>query len=72
MGRLGPNPPLAAMEKTNAAALNTQAKAALPLDRSVLVLVGDKASILPQLKEAGLPAPVEVDTWGAPKPAPAP
>jgi predicted Zn-dependent peptidase len=58
---------LAAMEKTNAAALNAQAKTALPLDRSVLVLVGDKATILPQLKEAGIPVPVEVDAWGAPK-----
>ena len=45
---------LAAMEKTTTAALNAQAKTALPLDRSVLVLVGDKATILPQLKEAGL------------------
>ena len=63
---------LAAMEKTSAAVLNAQAKTAVPLDRSVLVLVGDKATILPQLKEAGLPAPIEVDTWGAPKPAPAP
>jgi predicted Zn-dependent peptidase len=58
---------LAAMDKANAAALNAQAKTALPLDRAVLVLVGDKASLLPQLKEAGIPAPIEVDAWGAPK-----
>ena len=58
---------LAAMEKTNAAAVNAQAKKALPLDRAVLVLVGDKATLLPQLKEAGLPGPIEVDTWGVPK-----
>jgi hypothetical protein len=55
---------LAAMQKTNAAALNAAAMTAIPLDKAVLVLVGDKAAILPQLKEAGLPAPVEVDTWG--------
>jgi predicted Zn-dependent peptidase len=58
---------LAAMEKTDAAALNAQAKTALPLERSVLVLVGDKATILPQLKEAGIPAPTEVDSWGEKK-----
>ena len=58
---------LAAMEKTTAGAVNAQAKTAVPLDRSVLVLVGDKATILPQLKEAGVPAPVEVDTWGEKK-----
>ena len=58
---------LAAMGKTNAAALNAQAKTAIARDKAVLVLVGDKATILPQLKEAGLPAPVEVDSWGAPK-----
>ena len=58
---------LAAMEKTNAAAINAQAKTALLLNRGVLVLVGDKGTILPQLKEAGVPAPVEVDAWGEKK-----
>ena len=58
---------LAAMAKTPAAALNALAKTAIPLDRAVLVLVGDKATILPELKEAGLPAPVEVDSWGEKK-----
>ncbi len=62
---------LAAMQTTTAADLNAQAKTALPLDRAVLVLVGDKATVLTQLKQAGLPAPVEVDSWGAPT-APAP
>jgi len=55
---------LAVMQRTTAAAVNAEAKVALPLDRAVLVLVGDKATILPQLKEAGVPAPVEVDSWG--------
>ncbi len=55
---------LSAMQSTTAAAVNAQAKTAVPLDRAVLVLVGDRATILPQLKEAGLPAPTEVDGWG--------
>lgn len=55
---------LAAMQTTTAKDLNAEAKSAVALDRAVLVLVGDKASLLPQLKAAGLPAPVEVDSWG--------
>ena len=55
---------LAAMEKTTTADVNARAKSAIPVDRAVLVLVGDEASLLPQLKAAGLPAPVEVDSWG--------
>jgi zinc protease len=58
---------LVAQSSLDAAALNAAAKTAIALDRGVLVLVGDKAAILPQLKGLPLPAPVEVDTWGAPK-----
>jgi zinc protease len=58
---------LAAMAKTSAAEVNVAAQTAIPLDRAVLVLVGDKAMLLAQLKEAGLPAPLEVDSWGLPK-----
>jgi zinc protease len=58
---------LAAQSTLDAAALNAAARNALALDRGVLVLVGDKAAILPQLKDLPLPAPIEVDTWGAPK-----
>jgi predicted Zn-dependent peptidase len=58
---------LAAQSALDASALNAAAKTALALDRGVLVLVGDKATILPQLKDLPLPAPVEVDTWGNPK-----
>ena len=61
---------LAAQSSLDAAALNASAKTAIALDRGVLVLVGDKATILPQLKETGLPAPVEVDSWGEKKRAP--
>jgi zinc protease len=56
---------LVAQSSIDAAALNMAAKTAIALDRGVLVLVGDKAAILPQLKDLPLPAPVEVDTWGA-------
>jgi predicted Zn-dependent peptidase len=40
--------------------LNTLAKSALPLDKGLLVLVGDKATILKQLEGLGLPTPIEV------------
>jgi len=55
---------LTAEAALDAPALNSAAKGALALDRGVLVLVGDKEAILPQLKDVGLQAPVEVDTWG--------
>jgi predicted Zn-dependent peptidase len=58
---------LAAQSSLDAASLNAAAKTAIALDRGVLVLVGDKAAILPQLKDLPLPAPVEVDAWGDPK-----
>jgi predicted Zn-dependent peptidase len=56
---------LAAQATLDAPALNAIARNALALDRGVLVLVGDKAAILPQLKDVGIQAPVDVDTWGA-------
>ncbi|HEX7613795.1 MAG TPA: pitrilysin family protein, partial [Thermoanaerobaculia bacterium] len=55
---------LEAQSSLDAAALNASAKTAIALDRGVLVLVGDKAAILPQLKDLPLPPPVEVDAWG--------
>ncbi len=58
---------LVTQSSLDAAALNAAAKSAIALDRGVLVLVGDKAAILPQLKDLPFPAPVEVDTWGNPK-----
>jgi len=42
------------------AQLNALVKAGIPLENSVLVLVGDKAQILAQLKGLGLPAPTVV------------
>jgi predicted Zn-dependent peptidase len=58
---------LAAESALDASALNAAAKSAIALDRGILVLVGDKAAILPQLKDLSLSAPIEVDTWGAPR-----
>lgn len=53
-----------AMEKTSLAQLNELAGRSLLLDKGVLVLVGDKALIEDQIKDLGLPAPIEVDSEG--------
>ncbi len=46
-------------------ALNTLAKSAITTDQGVLILVGDKAAILPQLEAVtGLPKPTIVDAYG--------
>jgi predicted Zn-dependent peptidase len=50
----------AEIAKLSAADLNRTADAAIPLDQAVLVLVGDKATILKQLQGLGLPKPEEV------------
>jgi predicted Zn-dependent peptidase len=44
--------------------LNKLAAPALPFDKGVLVLVGDKKLILDEIKDLGLPAPVEVTVRG--------
>ena len=49
---------------TTEAELNKLAGPAIPLEQSVLVLVGDKQSILEQLKNSELPAPVEMTASG--------
>jgi hypothetical protein len=54
------------MAQEKSGSLNVAARTSLPLDRGVLVIVGDKKTVLPQLKELGLRAPVEVDAWGGP------
>jgi zinc protease len=55
---------LAGAAAADPGALNKAAKQALDLDRSVLVLVGDKKLILEQIKGLGLPAPTELDADG--------
>jgi zinc protease len=54
------------IQSVTAADLNTLAKSAVGLDNGVLVLVGDKALILEQIKDLNLPAPVDVTPLGDP------
>jgi zinc protease len=56
---------LAAMKTAKAAGLNAAAAQAVDVDRGVLVLVGDKKLVLEQIKDLGLPEPVELDVDGA-------
>ncbi len=53
-----------AMAAVSASDLNQMAKGALPLERGVLVLVGDKAAILEQIKSLDLPKAIEVSSRG--------
>jgi len=52
------------MGSVKAKDLNGLAKVAIPLEKGVLVLVGDKKAILEQIKSTGLPAPIEVTVRG--------
>jgi predicted Zn-dependent peptidase len=56
-----------AMKGVTAEELNTLAPQVLPIESGVLVLVGDKALVLSQIKDLGLPAPVEYTAQGEPK-----
>ena len=47
--------------------LNRMAYDAVPLEESVLVLVGDKRRILEQIEQLDLPEPVELTVTGEPK-----
>ncbi len=55
------------MRTIDAAQLNRLAMPAMAIDRGVLVLVGDRSTVLEQIKGLGLPEPVEYDTNGEPK-----
>ncbi len=57
---------LEAMGAVDAASLNGLARRALPIDSGVLVLVGDRELILPQLEGLGLPTPEARDASGNP------
>ena len=57
---------LAAVARVSRDDLNGIANEAVPLEQSLLVLVGDKAEILPQLEGLDLPAPVELTVTGDP------
>jgi len=54
------------MGEATEATLNNTAKTAVRLDEGVLVLVGDKRTILPQLEGLGLQTPVEYTAAGEP------
>ncbi|GJQ30567.1 MAG: peptidase M16 [Phycisphaerae bacterium] len=56
----------AAMGTFDASRLNALAKDAFPIEKGVLVLVGDRDIILPQLEGLGLPTPVEYTADGVP------
>ncbi|MGE3108134.1 MAG: M16 family metallopeptidase [Phycisphaerales bacterium] len=55
---------LARLPAISAEELNSLAHGAIPLERGVLVLVGDRAVVLEQIKGLGLPNPVELDVRG--------
>jgi predicted Zn-dependent peptidase len=55
---------LAETGEIDAAELNELGRRVLPIERGVLVLVGDKSVILPQLEGLGLPEPEEFDASG--------
>jgi zinc protease len=57
---------LRAMAGVSEKELNALANAAVPIERGVLVLVGDRGLILEQIKDLGLPAPSIVDAQGEP------
>lgn len=58
---------LATVAALKADNLNAAARKAIPLDRAVLILVGDKTLILEQIKDLKLPTPIELTPEGAPK-----
>ena len=55
---------LAALDQVTTGQLNVLAGPAIPFERGVLVLVGDKPTILKQIADLDLPRPVEVDVRG--------
>jgi len=57
---------LAALASISAADVNLMARDATPLERGVLLLVGDRAVILEQIKDLDLPAAVELTATGEP------
>jgi hypothetical protein len=60
---------MAALESVDLAKAGALAKSGLyEWNDCLIVLVGDRDAITGQLAAAGFPAPVEVDTLGAPKP----
>lgn len=57
---------LNAIEKVTADDLNNLSEASIPLEQAVIVLVGDKNTILAQIGDLGLPTPTELTVTGDP------
>lgn len=57
---------LAQLDQLTTEAVNALGRAAVAIDRGVLVLVGDRAAITAQLAGLPLPAPIERDVHGEP------
>jgi zinc protease len=56
---------LGALDAVTAEAINAEARSGLfDWSQLLIVIVGDKAAVLPQLKQAGFPDPVTADTEG--------
>lgn len=55
---------LAALASATTTELNALCQRAIRIEHGVLVLVGDRNVVLPQLEGLGLPAPIEVDVHG--------
>ncbi|MEK6675571.1 MAG: pitrilysin family protein [Planctomycetota bacterium] len=58
------NDDLKAIQATKTTDLNQLAKPAIPLENGLLILVGDKKTVLEEIKDLGLPKPIEVDVRG--------
>ena len=58
---------LAALNEVKIDAANAMTRDAVPLEKGVLVLVGDVATVREQIKDLGLPEPVELTVDGVPK-----
>ena len=57
---------MASLQKIHESDLNQLAGSALPLQQSIIVLVGDRQRILSDLSSLELPTPIEVDVYGEP------
>lgn len=64
----GPAEDLEIIQSVAPSALNRMAKDAIPLEQGVLVLVGDRQTVLNQIRKLDLPEPVELTVTGDRKP----
>jgi predicted Zn-dependent peptidase len=55
---------LRAAQAVTPSIVNQMAKSAIPLEQGILVLVGDRQTVLDQIRDLDLPAPVELTVSG--------